>query len=270
MDARDFIPEEPELRDIFDQDAERYERARPRYPASLIEELVRVTGAGPGVRVLEIAPGTGKLTVDLAGSGCAISAVEIGPNMAAVARRQLAAFADVDVVVAAFEQWELPPEPFDAVVCATAFHWIDPAVRVAKTARALRPGGLLGVVATHHVAGGTEYFFAEVQECYERWDPATPPGLRQTHESDISTNTTEFTDSPHFTDVTVHGHAQEITYTTDEYLDVLLTYSNHRALPAPARNGLLACVRELIDSRYGGVVTKRYWHELITAVRVGE
>ncbi len=269
MDALEFRVKEPKLRDIFDQDAERYERARPRYPASLIEELVRVTGAGPGVRVLEIAPGTGKLTVDLAGSGCSITAVEIGPNMAAVARRQLAAFPEVGVVVAAFEQWELPPEPFDAVVCATAFHWIDPAVRMPKAARALRPGGQLGVVATHHVAGGTEAFFAEVQECYERWDPATPPGLRLTRESDLATDTTEFTGSPHFTDVSVHGHAQEITYTTDQYLDVLLTYSNHRALPETARSGLLTGIRGLIDSRYGGVVTKRYWHELITAVRVG-
>ncbi|MGW7544824.1 class I SAM-dependent methyltransferase [Streptomyces sp. NPDC054770] len=269
MDALEFRVREPKLRDIFDEDAERYERARPRYPASLTEELVRVTGAGPGSRVLEIAPGTGKLTVDLARSGCSVTAVEIGPNLAAVARRQLAAFSEVDVVVAAFEQWELPPEPFDAVVCATAFHWLDPAVRLPKTARALRPGGLLGIVSTHHVAGGTEDFFAEVQECYERWDPATPPGLRLTRESDLATDTTEFTGSPHFTDVSARGHGQEITYTTDQYLDVLLTYSNHRALPEAARNGLLASIRELIDSGYGGVVTKRYWHELITAVRVG-
>ncbi|MFF4565172.1 class I SAM-dependent methyltransferase [Streptomyces sp. NPDC001435] len=270
VEAYEFTGKRPELRVTFDQDAELYERARPRYPPPLVEELGRVTGAAPGARVLEIAPGTGKLTVDLARSGCAITAVELGPSMAAVARRQLAAFPDVDVVTADFEEWELPPQPFDAVVCATAFHWIDPALRVAKPARALRPGGLLAVVTTHHAAGGTEDFFAEAQECYERWDPATPPGLRQTPESDIVADTAEFTGSPHFADVSVHGHAQEITYTTDAYLDVLRTYSNHRALPEPARNGLLADIRELIESRYDGVVTKRYWHELITAVRIGE
>ncbi|MER6537365.1 class I SAM-dependent methyltransferase [Streptomyces sp. 900105755] len=269
MDAPEFKVKDPGLRSIFDQDAERYERARPRYPAALVEELVRVTGAGPDVRVLEIAPGTGKLTADLARSGCSITAVEIGPSMAAVARRQLAPFPRVEVVVSAFEEWEPPPEPFDAVVCATAFHWLDPAVRLPRAARALRPGGRLGIVSTHHVAGGTEDFFAEVQECYERWDPATPPGLRQTREADLATDTSEFTGSPYVTDVAVQGHAQEITYTTGQYLDVLLTYSNHRALPEAARDGLLAGIGELIDSRYGGVVTKRYWHELVTAVRVG-
>ncbi|MFJ3803885.1 class I SAM-dependent methyltransferase [Streptomyces sp. NPDC090088] len=270
MEAHEFSGERQELRVTFDEDAELYERARPRYPPSLVAELGRVIGAAPGVRVLEIAPGTGQLTVDLAGSGCAVTAVEMGPSMAAVARRRLAGFPEVEVVTAVFEEWELPPEPFDAVVCATAFHWIDPALRVTKPARALRPGGLLAVVTTHHVAGGTEDFFADVQECYERWDPATPPGLRPSPESAVATDTAEFAGSPYFTDVTVHGHAQEITYRTRAYLDVLLTYSNHRALPEPARAGLLADIRRLIDSRYDGVVTKRYWHELITAVRVGE
>jgi hypothetical protein len=29
-------------------------------------------------------------------------------------------------------------------------------------------------VTTHHVAGGDQSFFAEVQDCYVRWDPETP------------------------------------------------------------------------------------------------
>jgi hypothetical protein len=38
---------------------------------------------------------------------------------------------------------------------ATAFHWIDPDVRVVKAADALRPGGVLATVTTHHIAGGS-------------------------------------------------------------------------------------------------------------------
>lgn len=97
-------------------------------------------------------------------------------DLAAVARRNLARFPEVEVVAAAFEDWPLPAEPFDLVLAATAFHWIDPAVRVVKAAAALRPGGALSTVTTHHVAGGDESFFAAAQACYERWDPETPPG----------------------------------------------------------------------------------------------
>ena len=258
------------LRETFNQDAERYDRARPRYPPELVGELARVAGLGPDSRVLEIAPGTGQLTVPLAESGCQVTAVELGDAMAAVARRRLAGFPRVEVRVAEFESWPLPDEPFDLVVCATAFHWLDPAVRVVKPARALRPGGRLALILTEHVAGGTEEFFARVQRCYERWDPATPPGLRPQPASDIPSGGAELADSPLFQQMTVARRTQDITYTTDEYIDVLLTYSGHRALPPASRQGLLTCVRELIDTGYGGRVTKRYLHELVVATRVAE
>ena len=257
------------LRDTFDGEAERYDRARPRYPRPLVGELARTAGLGPDSRVLEVAPGTGQLTVPLAGFGCRLTAVELGPSLAAVARRNLDAFPRVDVQVADFELWEIPDEPFDLVVIATAYHWFDPGLFLAKAASALRPGGRLAVVTTHHVAGGTQDFFDRTQECYERWDPATPPGFRSPTEDETATDTREFEGSVHFEDVTVWRGAQEITYTTEEYLDVVLTYSTHLALDQPAQRGLLACLRELLETRHGGRVTKRYLHELITATRSG-
>ena len=256
------------LRDTFDEAAELYDRARPRYPEALVDDLARAAGLGPGSRVLEIAPGTGQLTVPIAELGCRITAVELGPSLAAVARRNLRAFPLAEVAVADFEQWPLPSEPFDLVVCATAFHWLDPATRLPRVARALRPGGLLAIVTTHHVKGGTVDFFERVQRCYEQWDPATPPDLQQVDEADTATDTGELDRSGHFTDVTVRRHARDIAYTVDEYIDVLLTYSGHRALDAPSRQGLLSCIRDLIETRYDGRITKRYLHELITATRV--
>ncbi|MCX5059809.1 class I SAM-dependent methyltransferase [Streptomyces sp. NBC_00201] len=258
------------LRKTFNEDAELYDRARPRYPRALVDELTRATGLGPGSRVLEIGPGTGQLTVSLAEFGCRVIAVELGDAMAEVARQRLSAFPRVEVRVAEFEAWELPEEPFDLVVCATAFHWIDPAVRVVKAARALRPGGRLALVVTDHVAGGTTEFFTQAQSCYERWDPATPPGLRLLPASEIPTDSGELERSPHFERVVATRHIQDITYTTDQYIDVLLTYSGHRALEETARQGLLTCLRRLIETRHGGTVTKRYLHDLIVATRVGE
>ncbi|WP_030613710.1 class I SAM-dependent methyltransferase [Streptomyces fulvoviolaceus] len=258
------------LRETFNEDAELYDRARPGYPRALIEDLARTASLDPGSRVLEVAPGTGKLTVPLAELGCRVTAVELGDAMAAVARRQLGMFPDVDVQVAEFERWPLPREPFDLVVCATAFHWLDPAVRVEKAADALAPGGHLAVVTTEHVAGGnsTTDFFNRAQACYERWDPATPPGLRLQEASEIPTDTAEFERCPRFGNVTVTRYAQDITYTADQYIDVLLTYSGHRALDSTLREGLLTCIRELIETHYDGRVTKRHLHELITAPRV--
>ncbi|MDN3258847.1 class I SAM-dependent methyltransferase [Streptomyces sp. CSDS2] len=253
----------------FDEDAELYDRARPGYPPRLYDDLEQLAGAGPGSRVLEVGCGTGQATVPLAARGCRLTAVDAGPRMAAVARRKLAGFAAVEVVTAEFERWPLPPEPFDAVVSATAFHWIDPAVRMAKAAVALRPGGALAVVRTQHVRGGTEEFFAAVQRCYERFDPDTRPGVLPPEAAglDGSDHAAEVARSGRFGPTVFRRYERDIAYTTAQYLDVLRTYSGHRALPEAARNGLLGCVAGLIDGRYDGRVTKRYLIELAVSHR---
>ncbi|MFE6039367.1 class I SAM-dependent methyltransferase [Streptomyces sp. NPDC056452] len=264
---RDDRPEESRrahLGGIFDEDAELYDRARPGYPPELYDDLAELAGARHGSRVLEVGCGTGQATVPLAGRGCRITAVEAGARMAAVARRNLAGAASVEVVTARFESWPLPQEPFDAVVSATAFHWIDPAVRVAKAADALRPGGALAVVRSQHVRGGTEEFFVEVQRCYERFDPRTPPGLRPPAAADIdgSDHAREVARSGRFGPTAFRRYEQDLTYTTSEYLEVLRTYSGHRDLPEAARSGLLGCIAGLIEGRYDGRVTKRCLIEL--------
>lgn len=255
------------LRSTFDSAAELYDRARPAYPPELFDDLARLAAIGPGCRVLEIGCGTGQATVPLAQRGCVIVAVEIGPHLAAVARRNLARFPSVRVVTSAFEDWPLPAEPFDLVLSATAFHWIDPAVRVVKAADALRPGGALAVIATHHVAGGTEKFFVDVQACYERWDPATPPGLRLSTAAEIPPGGEEIDRSGRFEPAQLRRYEWELPYSSAAYLDVLLTYSGHRALDPTARENLLDCIAHLIGSRYGGRIAKRYLTELCVAHR---
>jgi len=254
------------LRSNFDQAAELYDRARPRYPPALFDDLAELTGIGPGSRVLEIGPGTGQATVPLAERGCQVVAVELGSHLAAVARRNLARFPAVEVVTAGFEDWPLPSEPFDLVLAATAFHWIDPAVRVAKAADALRPGGWLATVATHHVAGGDERFFAEAQDCYIRWDPATPPeGVALPAAASIPSTSDELDRSGRFGPAAFRRYEWDQSYTTESYRDVLLTYSGHRDLDPQAQTGLLDCIGRLIDTRYGGRITKRYLTELRVA-----
>ena len=154
------------------------------------------------------------------------------------------------------------------MICATAFHWIDPAVRVVKSAEALRPGGTLATIATYHVAGGTEPFFAAAQACYERWDPATPPGIRLEQPDEIPQDAAEIDRSGLFEPAQFRRYLTEIPYTTASYIDVLLTYSGHRALPPEGQQRLLGCIAGLIDHAYGGRIVKCYLSELRVARRL--
>lgn len=255
------------LRETFDEAPELYDRVRPGYPEQLFDDLASFAGLRPGSRVLELGCGTGQATVPLAQRGYQVVAIELGGGLAELAQRKLASFPAVRVVHAAFETWPLPAEPFDLVFAATAFHWIDPEVRVARSADALRPGGALAVVSTHHVAGGDEQFFADAQGCYERWDPETPPGLRLTPAADIPVDREQFDGSRRFGDVVFRRYERDLTYSAQEYHDLLLSYSGHRAMEVTARRHLLSCIVGLIDGCYGGRVTKRYMNELAVAHR---
>ncbi|MGI8534277.1 MAG: class I SAM-dependent methyltransferase [Candidatus Limnocylindrales bacterium] len=260
--AQEERSEREALRLTFGRDAERYDRMRPSYPARLFDDLAELACIGPSCRVLEIGVGTGQATLALAERGCQVVGVELSPGLAAVARRNLNAFPNVRIAAGAFEDWTLPNEPFDTVLSATAFHWIDPEVRVGKAADALRPGGALATIDTHHVAGGSEEFFAEVQDCYERWDPATEAGLRLPTVASIPSNSEEIDQTGRFEPAVVRRHEREIGYSTTEYRDLLLTYSGHIVMEPAAREGLLSCIQRLMDSRYGGRITKRYLIEL--------
>src|SRR5215472_11464120 len=129
-----------QLRIGFDRAAEDYQRTRPVCPSQLFDDLIQLAGLNVGDRVVEIGCGTGQATVPLAERGLAVTAVELGPELAAIARRRLMAFPAAEVVTCSFEDWQPPDAAFDAVVAFNSLHWIDPELRYSKTYGLLRSG----------------------------------------------------------------------------------------------------------------------------------
>jgi ubiquinone/menaquinone biosynthesis C-methylase UbiE len=129
------------LRTTFDGAALLYDQVRPGYPEELFDDMVALSRLPPGGRVLEIGCGTGQATVPLARRGYRVLCVELGENLATVARRNLLPYSRAEVQTGDFEEYPLQEGAFDLAASATAFHWLDPAVAYPKVARALRPGG---------------------------------------------------------------------------------------------------------------------------------
>jgi SAM-dependent methyltransferase len=247
---------------LFDRVAELYDRARPTYPDALFDDMVALSGVSDDSRILEIGPGTGQATVPMAKRGCRITAVELGANLAAVARRNLASFPNVELQVGVFEEWPLPAEPFDLVMCVSAFHWLEHAVALPKIARALRPRGALAYTTGGHVEGGTSQFFVDVQECYLKHMPGTLPGLRLEPAATIQL-ASPITDASGLFEPAQHARHEWLReFTTQAYIDELNTYSAKLALSDENRRALLSCIRALIDERYGGRITKAYLTDL--------
>ena len=210
----------------------------------------------PGDRVLEVGCGTGRGTVGLAERGLDVLCVELGAELAAVARRTLVRYPRVRVVEAPFESWAADGEPFAAVAGFSSFHWIDPDVRYAKAAAVLRPDGALAVAGSLHVLPlDGDPFFAEVQADYEAAFPGEdnrpPPDPGEV--ADLSP---EIEASGLFRYVAHRRYLVELVYTADEYIDLLETFSGHRALAAERRSDLYARIRRRIAARPGGRVRK--------------
>src|SRR5499427_10788964 len=95
----------PQLGSVFNEVPELYDRIRPGYPDELFADLVAITGLDKTTSLLEVGCGTGQATRSLAALGCSVTAVEPGAGLAALARRRLAAFGNVNVESSAFEDW---------------------------------------------------------------------------------------------------------------------------------------------------------------------
>jgi SAM-dependent methyltransferase len=150
-----------EGRRLFGSDPATYDRGRPGHPPRVYELLVERCGLEPGVRVLEIGPGTGQATRRLLDLGAHVVAVEPDPALAAyltaTARGSLA------VRNEPLEDAELPEEAFDLAAAASCFHWIDEDAGLSKIFASLRPGGSVALWWTLFGAGdGRDPFQREV------------------------------------------------------------------------------------------------------------
>jgi SAM-dependent methyltransferase len=257
------------LRLTFNEDALLYDRVRPGYPTAMLDDIVALSGIPAGGRILEIGPGTGQVTLPWARRGYRVVAVELGTNMAAVARDRLAAFANVEIHVGAFEDWPVESGAFDLVFSATAFHWIDPLVRYHKAAQALKAGGAIALCWNKHVQSpASRGFFEAVQPFYKRAFPNEVHEELLLPEAVVATEKEEIEQSGLFGDVIVRKYVWDQAYDSASYIDVLNTYSGHRSLPLDQRQRLFDSITEVIETQYGGRIVKGYLTLLCSALRL--
>lgn len=248
-------PDADSRRLAFGRVAELYHRVRPPYPDAVIEELVSFSGLEPGGRVLDVGAGTGKATVALAERGLEVLALEPDPAMAELARRNTAAYPRVTVTPGDFESFH-PPAPFDALVCAQAWHWIDPVRRYQLAAAALLPGGALAAM-WNLPDWEPNPLRRPLCEVYARFAAELSPGFPMHPASeplDIAGDWHgEIAAADAFAAPTVERHRFSLSYATADYLALLETHQDHILLPDAVRGELLAAVADVLD-RAGGSI----------------
>jgi SAM-dependent methyltransferase len=248
----------------FDRDPDAYLRARPPYPERVYEILGAECGLRPGCRILEIGPGAGQATGELLARGADVVAVEPGPGLADLLTRRLGN-ESLTVVVNDFEHADFPPGPYDLVVAATSFHWLDTATALPRVAALLAPGGWLVVWWT--VFGDPERptaFRAALDELYRRhlsdeWRPANGTNIRGPLR--IESWTAELERGGWFGPVDVELIRWSHQLTPDSARRLWESFPNVNELDSDRRMAFLDAIASTIDE-FGGTVTDPY----VTAV----
>ena len=236
------------LKTTFNTAPTLYEDVRPGYPVELISDVVDISGIKNNSRILEVGCGTGKATQSFAERGYELVCLDIGADLIIVAREKLKEFPNISFVEQAFEAWK-SEDKFNLVISATAFHWVNPKVRYLKASEVLKSKGFLAVFSNQHVRKD-EGFFAESQDLYDKYYlPLT--ANRPTH-------ATNFPGVEAFQDPIKRVYPWTQTYSSEQYIKLLNTYSGHIALPDENKRLLFEGIVNLIERKYDGRITKHY------------
>jgi SAM-dependent methyltransferase len=249
-------------------EAEAYAAFRTAPPREVVDGIVVASAIRARSRVLEIGCGTGQLSAPLANLGVELVAVEPGPHLAALAKRNLERFPHAPVLVSSFEEWQLPVQKFDAVICASAFHWLDAELRDSKCAAAVRPGGALTILHVHHVRGGTPGFFADTQPYYRRWGLTDDPMFELPDPNELQDSYPELDRRLEFNSVGRYRFEIPMRYTAASYVGWLRTDSLVNSVDDESRVGFLGDMERLITLQYNGAVERNFLYEVIVARRV--
>jgi SAM-dependent methyltransferase len=185
--------------------------------------------------------------------------------MAEVLARNCAGFSRVEIRTTTFENWPTEEAAFGLVFSAQAWHWVDPNIRYRKAARALVAGGTLALF-WHRPDWSSEALRDELDRLYRRLAPdlrAKNPGfpgldpLIVDPEADVRA-------SGLFGDVEWRLYRWEGRLTSNSFVELLLTQSDHRLYEAAKRERLWDAVRELIEA-HGGSVTVPHATRLVLA-----
>jgi SAM-dependent methyltransferase len=251
-----MLHENRQRAESFGADAERYDRVRPSYPQALVDELL---SDGAPIHVLDVGCGTGIASRLFQARGCAVLGVEPDRRMARLARDR-----GVTVEVASFEGWDACERRFDLLICGQAWHWIDPDLGALKAADVLGPGGRVGLFWNFgrlppDVRSALAATYGRLEPELERYSV-----LLGNADGRLEVAREALGGTGRFTPPALLTWEWTRRYTTGQWLESLLTHSDHQTLLTPRRDALLSAVGNVID-QLGGAFEITYETHLVTA-----
>ncbi len=219
---------------LFDEDVINYDTYRPGYPRKLFDEIINYSSLTSQSHALEIGIGTGQATLPILETGCDVTAVELGENLAEYVREKYGTYGRFRVITQDFIDTPIQNKSMDLVYSATAFHWLPPEIAYLKVKDILVKGGTLALFWNHPFPNRFEDETNVINHrVYEKYRSSNRPVV-EFSESE-GTKRADMIAGYGFKDVEVRIFHRKRVLTAEDYIGLLNTYSDHRALPEPVR-----------------------------------
>lgn len=235
----------------FSAQALDYDRYRPRYPDSVFDDLVELTGLIPGDPVIEIGAGTGIATQPLVDRGLDVTAIEPAAGLAAVAESKVADQARF--FVGRFEDFSCN-FPVQLLTAFNAWHWVEPQIAVDLAAQLVQPGGSLALVWTEVISWGEEPFEEYLAETF-----GSPWTKRIDH---VDGSMQPIRQDARFGEFQDRHHPFERSLDASTFVAVTKTYGGSYTAEQ------YRTIERIIDEEFGGAVTKVEDAALYLALRI--
>lgn len=148
MTSADLSKKPAEVQAMFDGVAAGYDRTNALLSAGNAGlwriVTVRAVAPQPGMRILDMAAGTGTSSLPLVRAGAHVVAADFSPGMLEVGRVRHGGVPDLEFVEADATVMPFPNETFDAATISFGLrNVVDPSAALAEFLRVLKPGGRL-------------------------------------------------------------------------------------------------------------------------------
>ena len=241
----------------FDTVAETYEKLRPGYVDELYQDIFEYKPINNQSRVVEIGIGGGQATLPFLKTGCDLLAVDYGENFCIICREKFKEFPNFSAVSGKFEDVVFNCE-YDLIYSASAFHWIPKEIGYKKVYDMLKDGGVFVRFANHpyrdkgkpELSEEMDRIYAEYYCKYHNKEPK--PLVEYTEHQ--AHNRALIAEKYGFTDIQYKLFYRTRTFTAEEYITLLGTYSDHIAIEETIRNEFFSKIEDAIN-RHGGEIT---------------
>lgn len=237
----------------FNTQAERYERMRPGYVPELYEEIFRHVPLDESSTAVEVGIGGGQATLPILQTGCRVTAVESGDQLAELCRHKFRDYPNFEAVTCKFEDYPAREASCDLVFSASAFHWIPEEIGYPKVLRMLKEGGVFARFANHPFKDkGRPGMHEALQEIYAVYMPGSLGSSEYTEEA--ARARAQIAAKYGFVDISHHLYRRTRDFTAAQYVELLGTYSDHIAIEENTRRKFFAEIERAING-LGGVIT---------------